>query len=72
MESVCVGVFILVLLVAVIVIASPVSVMAGAMTYSIRKSDQKRIPQAVVVAVLTFLLIVISACVALLIWNPQI
>jgi hypothetical protein len=72
MESVCVGAFILVFLVAVIVIASPVSVVAGAMTYFIRKSDQKRSPQAVIVAVLTFLLIVILACIALLIWNPQI
>jgi hypothetical protein len=72
MESVCVGAFILVFLVAVTIIASPVSVVAGAITYFIRKSDQKRFPQAMVVAALTFLLIVILACIALLIWNPQI
>jgi len=72
MESVCVGAFILLFLVAVMVIASPISLAIGAIVYSIRKNDQKRFPQAVVVAILTLVLIVLLACIALLIWNPRI
>jgi hypothetical protein len=43
---------------AVMVIASPISLTIGAITYSIRKNDQKRFSQAVVVAILAFLFIV--------------
>jgi hypothetical protein len=72
MESVCIGAFILVFLVAAIVIASPVSLAAGAITYSVRKGDPRRFPLAVIVAVLTLLLVVLLACIVLLIWNPRI
>jgi ABC-type transport system involved in multi-copper enzyme maturation permease subunit len=72
MESVCIGAFLLIFLVAAIVIAYPVSLVIGAITYYVRKNDQNRFPQAVVVTVLTFLFMVILACIALLIWNPRI
>ncbi len=72
MESVCVGAFILFFLVAVMVIASPISLAIGAIVYSIRKNDQKRFPHAVAIAILTLVLIVSLACLALLIWNPRI
>ncbi len=72
MESVCVGAFLLFFLVAAIVIASPISLAIGTITYSIRKNDQKRFSQAVVVAIITLVLIVLLACIALLIWNPRI
>jgi hypothetical protein len=72
MESVCVGTFILIFLVAISIIASPISVVVGAITYSIRKNGQHRLIQAVVVALFTFLFIILLACMALLIWDPQI
>jgi hypothetical protein len=72
MESVCVGAFILVFLVAAIVIASPISLAAGAITYSVRKSDPRRILHAMIVAVLILIFVVLLACVVLLVWNPRI
>jgi hypothetical protein len=71
MESVCIGGFLLILLLAVIVIAYPVSLVIGAITYAVRKSDQYRFPQAVVITIFTFLFVVILGCIVVWIWNPQ-
>jgi hypothetical protein len=71
MESVCIGAFLLIFLVAAIVIAYPVSLVIGAIAYYVRKNDQNRFPQAVVVTVLTFFFVVILACIALWFWNPR-
>lgn len=72
MESICVGAFILISLMAIILVASPLSLGIGAIIFSVRKSDPRRLLQAAVAMIITFIIIVILACMVLLIWNPQI
>jgi small neutral amino acid transporter SnatA (MarC family) len=72
MESVCVGAFILFLFLAAIIIASPISMVIGAIAYSVRKNDQRRIQNAVVAAIVAFVFLVVVACIGFMIWNPQI
>ena len=72
MESVCVGAFILFLFLAAIIIASPISMVIGAIAYSVRENDQRRIQNAVVAAIVAFVFLVAVACIGFMIWNPQI
>ncbi len=74
MESLSVGIFLLAFLMVVGMIALPISLLVGSIVYVFRKREQKleRILRAVVISAIAFMLLIISACVVLIIWNPAI
>ena len=74
MESICVGGFLFIFLAIAALIAAPIAVAIGVVVRRHQNdvpSNEHR-PDAVVIGLVSFVLLMILACIALLAWNPEI